>query len=188
MTRTKVVLIVAFVAAFAAGGAVGMSVLRARHPPHGPSWLTAELDLTDAQRDQMHRIWTEVMSTAGRNRWEQHRALAEQRDQAILDLLTDQQRAQYDAILQDYARQREELEQQREQAFKEAVERTKQILTPEQAAKYEELLKKGPDRGPDDRRGPRDRRGPPRPWGGRPPSHGPPPQESHEPPPPRGEE
>jgi Spy/CpxP family protein refolding chaperone len=190
MTKTKVLLVVAFVATLAAGIVVGLSVSRARHRPHGPSWLAAELDLSDAQRQQMHEIWSETMSNAFRSRWEQRRAMAEARDQAILDLLTDEQRARYDAILEAYARKRKEMEQQREEAFKQAVERTKQILTPEQAAKYEELLKKRPKHGPGDRRGRGDRRGPP-PWGGKPPHRGPPPEngDARKPPSaPRGEE
>jgi Spy/CpxP family protein refolding chaperone len=192
MTKIKVLLMVAFVAVFAAGGAVGLSVSRAHHRPHGPSWLAAELGLSDAQREQMHQIWSETMSNVFRNRWEQRRAIAEERDQAILDLLTDEQRTRYDAILEEYARKRKEMEAQREEAFKQAVERTKQILTPEQAAKYEELLKKRPERGPGDRRGRGDRRGPPPgPWSGKPPHPGPPPEDGDErepPSPPRGEE
>ncbi|MFO8013910.1 MAG: hypothetical protein R6X20_11475 [Phycisphaerae bacterium] len=192
MTKIKVLLVVAFVAVFAAGGAVGLSVSRARHRPHGPSWLAAELGLSDAQRDEMHRIWSETMSESFRTRWEQRRAIAEERDQAILDLLTDEQRTRYDAILETYARQRQEMEAQREEAFKQAVERTKQILTPEQAARYEELLKKRPKRGPGDRRGRGDRRGPPPPhWGGKPPDRPPPPDDGADgesPSPPRGEE
>jgi len=190
MTRTKVLLIVAAVVTFAAGAAVGLSFSRARHGPHGPSWLAAELGLTDLQQEQMREIWSEVMSKTFRNRWEQRRAIAEQRDQAILDLLTEEQRTRYDAILQEYTHKREEMEQQREQAFKEAVERTKQILTPEQAAKYEELLKKRPERGPGDRHGGRDRRGPPPPWGGKPPEHETPQDHDNRrpSPPPHGEE
>jgi Spy/CpxP family protein refolding chaperone len=191
MTKIKVLLIVAFLATFAAGAAVGFSVWGTGHRRHGPSWLAAELGLSDQQREQMHQIWSETMSNAFRDRWEQRRAIAEERDQAILDLLTDEQRTRYDAILEAYARKRQEMEEQREQAFKQAVERTKQILTPEQAAKYEELLKKRPERGPGDRRGRRDRHGPPPPWGGKGPPPGPPPDDGddHEPPsPPRGEE
>jgi Spy/CpxP family protein refolding chaperone len=183
MTRTKVLLIMAAVVTFAAGAAVGLSFSRAQHGPHGPSWLAAELGLTGRQKEQMREIWSEVMSKTFRDRWEQRRIIAEERDQAIVDLLTEEQRSRYDAILQEYTRKREEMEQQREQAFKEAIERTKQVLTPEQATKYEELLKKRPERGPGDRHG--DRRGPPPPWGGKPPED----QEDHKPsPPPHGEE
>jgi len=188
MTRTKVLLIAAFVVTLAAGVAVGLSVSRVQHRPHGPSWLAAELNLTDRQREQMHEIWSEAMSTAGRGRWEQHRAFVEERDQAILDLLTDEQRARYDAIQQEYENKREALDEQRQRAFEQAVERTKGILTPEQAAKYEELMKNRPHPGRGDRRG-RGEHGPPPPRGGEPrPPKPPDAQENHPPTPPRGEE
>jgi len=194
MTKTKVLLVVAFAAAFAAGVAVGFAVWGDRHRSHGPSWLAAELDLTDTQKEQMHEIWSEVMSEAFRDHWQRRRAMAEQRDQAILDLLTDAQRTQYDAILQTYAERREAMEEERKAAFQQAVERTKAILTPEQAAKYEELIKRGPKHGPGDRRGPRDRRGrgerrgPPPTWDDRQPPPEPPDDNANPPSPPRGEE
>lgn len=171
MTKTKMLLILSFAVTFAAGAAVGILVSRPGHPPRKPSWLTAELDLTDPQRDQMREIWSEVMRTGGRNQRDQRKAFSQQRDQAIAALLTDTQRPEYESLLQDYARQVEELAQERKRAFDEAVERTKQMLTPDQATKYDELMKSRRDRGPGDRPGP--------PWGGPPPAHtgppGPPP-------------
>ncbi|HUU90747.1 MAG TPA: periplasmic heavy metal sensor [Phycisphaerae bacterium] len=160
MTKAKVLLIVAFAVTFAAGAAVGLLVPDPGHRPRGPSWLTAELGLTDQQREQMHEIWSEAMRAGRSGHWEQRKALAEHRDQAIAALLTETQRPQYDSILQDYAAKMDELHQEGKQAFEQAVERTKQILTPDQARKYDELLQERAKRGPGDRRGP--------PWGGRP--------------------
>jgi len=192
MTKTKVILVVAFAAAFAAGVAVGFSIWGTGHRRHGPSWLAAELNLTDAQKAQMHDIWSGVMSETVRDHWQRRRTIAETRDQAILDLLTDAQRTRYDAILQTYAEQREAMEEERKAAFQQAVQRTKAILTPEQAAKYEELIKRGPRHGPGDRRGRRDRgerRGPPPPWDDdRQPPPEPPDDNAKPPSPPRGEE
>lgn len=171
MTKTKMLLILSFAVTFAAGAAVGILASRPGHPPRKPSWLTAELNLTDQQRDQMRDIWSEVMRTGGRNEREQRKALSQQRDQAIAALLTDAQQPQYESILQNHTRKVEELAQERKRTFEQAVERTKQILTPEQATKYDELMKSRHDRGPGDRPGP--------PWGGPPPPHtgppGPPP-------------
>jgi len=159
MTKAKALLIVAFVVTFAAGAAVGLLVSRAEDRRHGPSWLEAELDLTDRQREQMRQIWSEAMRAGRSGHWERMKALTESRDQAIAALLTEAQQSQYDAILQDYAAKIDELHQEGKRAFEQAVERTKQILTPEQAKKYDELLKRRPKRGPGDRRGP--------PWGRR---------------------
>ena len=147
MTKTKIILVVCFLVTFAAGGVVGWSVLRPDHPPRGPSWLTAELDLTDQQREQMHNIWSEVMGATMRQHGDQSKALRQERDQAVIALLTDEQKTRYDAIYKEYLRKEAELSDQRKQAFDEAVKRTMQILTPEQAAKYEELMKKQPERG-----------------------------------------
>ena len=163
MTKAKVLLIAAFVVTFAAGGAAGLLMSGPGPRRHGPSWLTAELGLTEQQREKMHEIWSEAMRAEGSDRWERRRALAENRDEAITALLTEAQRERYDGILSDYEAKLDAFAQERQRAFEQAVERTKQILTPEQAAKYDELLKNRPKRGPGDRRG--------SPWGRRPPRH-----------------
>jgi Spy/CpxP family protein refolding chaperone len=164
MTKVKALLIVSFFVTFAAGVAAGLLVAHMHHRPPGPSWLTAELGLNSQQREQMHTIWSEVMGSMMKQRAEQSKALRQERDQAIVALLTDEQRPRYDAILKEYERKQGELSEQRKQAFEEAIKRTKEILTPEQATKYEELIKKERERG----------FGPPRggPWG---PPPGPPP-------------
>jgi len=148
MTKTKILLVLVFLVTFAAGAVAGRLSAQSGHRPPGRSFLAAELNLTSEQREQMHNIWSEVMGEGGRRQWEQRRLLGQERDQAIAALMTPEQKPQYDKILQDYARKVEELSQERKKAFDQAVERTKQILTPEQAAKYEELLKKSPERGP----------------------------------------
>jgi Spy/CpxP family protein refolding chaperone len=147
MTKIKAILIVSFLVTFAAGGAAGLLVASLHHGPHGPSWLAAELDLTSAQREQMDKIWSEVMGAMGRQRFEQSRALRQERDQAIAALMTDEQRPRYEAVLKDYTRKDGELSDQRKQAFKEAIKRTKEILTPDQAAKYDALMAKQRERG-----------------------------------------
>ena len=147
MTRTKIILMVSFVITFAAGGVVGRLILPSGHRPPGPSFLAAELNLTSQQRDQMHTIWTEIMRTGGRREWDQRKALAQERDQAVAALLTPEQRPQYEKVLQDHTRKLDELSQERKRNFDQAVERTKQILNPEQVKKYEELLKKPRERG-----------------------------------------
>jgi len=102
------------------------------------------------------------MRVGGPDRWERRRALSQRRDERVAALLTEAQRPQYDGILLDYAAELDKLDQERKQAFEQAVERTKQILTPEQARKYAELLEERRKRGSGDRRGPPwDRRRPP---------------------------
>jgi Spy/CpxP family protein refolding chaperone len=158
MTRTKAILAAAFLLAFAAGTSVGLfasrpAVSQPLPRPAGPrggpeSFLARELNLSKDQQEQMRKIWSEVMGPGGRGPFDRRSALAQDRDQAVLALLTEEQRVKYDAILQDHAAKLEALSQERKRAFENAVERTKEILTPEQAAKYEELMKKQRDRGP----------------------------------------
>jgi len=176
MTKIKIILVVAFLATFAAGAVTGLLVAHLSQRSHGPSWLGAELDLTSQQREQIRNIWSEVMGSMMPQRSEQGKALRQERDQAITALLTDEQRSRYDAVLKDYARKEAEMSEQRKQAFEAAIKRTKEILTPEQAAKYDELMQKQRERG----------FGPPR--GGRrgPPSDGPPGPPPDSPHPPHG--
>jgi hypothetical protein len=85
--------------------------------------------------------------------------LAQERDGAIQSLLSNEQRSRYDAIQQEYSRKTEELSQERKRAFEQAVEQTKHILTPQQAAKYDELMK-GQREGGTEGAGPPGLRGP----------------------------
>jgi Spy/CpxP family protein refolding chaperone len=147
MTKIKAILVVSFVLTFAAGGAAGLLLAHLDHSHRGPSWLEAELNLTDAQRDQMRTIWSEVMGSITKQRSEQRDALRQERDKAILALLTDEQRPRYDAILTEFSRKDGEMAEQRKQAMDEAVKRTKEILTPEQAAKYDDLMQKQREKG-----------------------------------------
>jgi Spy/CpxP family protein refolding chaperone len=147
MTKTKILLVAVFLVTFAAGVVVGRLTWESGHRPPGPSFLAAELNLTAEQREKMHTIWTEAMSDGGRRQWDQRKVLGQERDAAIAALMTPEQKPQYEKILQDYTRKLDEQGQERKKAFDLAVEQTKQILTPEQVAKYEELLKKMPERG-----------------------------------------
>ena len=161
MTKTKVLLVLAFVVTLAAGVAAGLLASRLAHRPRGPSWLADELNLTSQQREQMHTIWSDVMRTQGRSQWEQRKALAQERDDAIAALMTDNLRPQYEKILEEYSRKVDELGQERTRAFEQAVEQTRKILTPEQAEKYDALLTKQREQGPGESPGLRP------PWGER---------------------
>jgi Spy/CpxP family protein refolding chaperone len=149
MTKTKAILFVAFLLAFAAGTSLGVFVAKpAEHHKERPSWLTRELNLTPEQQSEMSAIWKEYMESFPRQQQGERRAaLAQQRDQDILALLSAEQRAKYDAIQQDYTHKVEELSQERKRAFDDVIAKTKAILTPAQATKYEELMKRPHERG-----------------------------------------
>jgi Spy/CpxP family protein refolding chaperone len=163
VTRTKILLVLSLAVVFAAGGAVGYAVRR-QTPPEPPherrrrSWLTDELNLKPEQREQMQEIWSEAMEPT-RGEFGQRGRIYEERNEAVRALLNEDQQAEYDRILEETERRLQELSDARrrafEEAFEKAVARTKEILTPEQRQKYEEMLSRMPEPGP----GPGGRRG-----------------------------
>ncbi|MCE5327714.1 MAG: hypothetical protein LLG01_15015 [Planctomycetaceae bacterium] len=148
MSKIKLILIAAYLLAIAAGVLVGMNI--AQDKPRHRSELTSRLNLTPAQREQMRKIWSDPRLRGDPRRGPGRGDLARNRDEAVMALLTPQQRQAYDAIQKDYAAQIEKQSLARRQAFDKAVEETKKILTPEQAATYEEMMRQ---------RDPRQRRG-----------------------------
>lgn len=165
---TKLVVFVGFFVAFAAGFTVGLRPRPAAPSPtsrpSGPGgWLAAELDLTTEQQEQLDRIWEDTAFRGRHDREEQRRALVRERDEAIVALIRPEDKPKYEALLEEYARRLDALEEEWKSAFQSAVEKTKEILTPEQRAKYEEIRKRHEsDRGRPDRwRRDRDRDGGP---------------------------
>lgn len=157
MNRITVLLIVALVLTFLAGGAVGIffapaessnaadaPTTRPAGPRHRPRGLTEELKLSPEQQEKMREIWSGVMSRSFNASREQSDQIRRTRDEKIRALLSDRQRQQYQAILTEYEQAREALHQRRMEAVEQAVAETKKILTPEQAKKYEEIRKRGP--------------------------------------------
>lgn len=145
MNKTKLIILISFIVAFAAGVSIGLVIGRGGKPPRNRSPLGRELNLTPAQRDQMQKIWTETM---GRLRHEQMQKLQKEREEAILNLLTPKQREELEKINKAHHLNMQKLEQEREALFDEAQEKTKKILSEDQQKKYEEILKnRGPRRG-----------------------------------------
>ncbi len=145
--------------AFAAGLAVGLRPRAVTPAPttrpsrHG-GWLAAELKLTPEQQEQMEKIWSETAFRGRHDREEQRRELARRRDQAIADLIRPEDKPKYEQALKAYSDQVEALDNESRLAFQAAVEQTKQILTPEQRTRYEQLRQhQESERGRHDRRG-----------------------------------
>jgi Spy/CpxP family protein refolding chaperone len=142
---TKIVVIVGFVVAFAAGLMVGMDSHRpgAASPttkPSYPSWLVAELNLTTKQQEEMHKIWSETAKKGRHEQDEARRQLRRERDEAIAALVRPEDYGRYDQILKAYNDQMDALDREARKSFEQSVERTKPLLTPEQQTKYAELL------------------------------------------------
>jgi len=156
----KIMVVIGFLIAFAAGLAVGIEMRRpgyAQGPAPldprvrttGPStrgsrspggWFASELKLDAEQRKRMDAIWSEV-ARGGREEMDKERdALRKQRDEAILALVGTDNKVKYDEIQKKYRDDQQAVERKMRGRFEKAVEETKAILTPEQREKYEQLL------------------------------------------------
>lgn len=151
MSRVKIIVTVAFVMALSAGASVGMLMARSTDSRAPRSWMADELGLSSDQRDQLRSIWQDVSRNRQRD-WERRHAIEKERNEAIVALLSPEQKAEYDAVLQQSQLELQEISKQRDETQQQAVERTKQILSPSQRSKYEELLQKKRD-GKENRRG-----------------------------------
>ena len=142
MTRTRVLVMLSFVIAFAAGMAL-MAVLSGSMQTHRrpQSDLNRQLKLTPEQHKQMGEIWSETMQNWMRTYGERRRALAAERDQLVQGLFTPAQQVQYDAIMQEYERKLSELAQEGGKAREAANKRTMDILTESQRKTFEEITR-----------------------------------------------
>jgi Spy/CpxP family protein refolding chaperone len=147
----KVVLITGFLIAFAAGLVVGLGVRKeavagaatgGATRPSRHSFLTTELGLTQAQQEQMRKIWSDAAHRGGREQDERRRQFRKERDDAVAALVPEADKPKYEAANKQYAERMAAMEKEWRASYAGAVERTKQILTDEQRQKYEELLKK----------------------------------------------
>jgi Spy/CpxP family protein refolding chaperone len=152
---TKVLLVLGFVVALGAGVIIGMELrqpaLATANVPVAPAsattrggpggMLTARLGLSAEQQEQMKKIWSETAHRGGREADERRRQFRKERDEAIAALVRPEDKAKYDAAIQTYADRQAAMEKEWRSSFAAAVEKTKAILTPEQAKKYDEFLK-----------------------------------------------
>jgi Spy/CpxP family protein refolding chaperone len=156
------VFLVAAVLVLCAGVVVGrlsMQLAATAPPPppgHPPSWLADQLDLTADQRQQMDAIWADVKQQIGSG-WDKRHDLDHERDQAIQNLLTDQQKTAYQKIYDDYRSKRQEIDKTRDALIKSAEERSRALLNDSQQKRWDLLAKDmhghhpgpGPDHHPD---------------------------------------
>ena len=148
-TESKGVLLVAFVLTLAAGLAGGL--LGARYLSGRPVEVVRsnspldELQLSADQTKQMRKIWESVRDTA-QTCLTRGQLLRQQRDKAMEALLTDEQKARFQKVNQDYEAQVLALNNQREQAFQSAVKETEKMLSDRQRHLYDEILRKNTNR------------------------------------------
>jgi len=150
MRKTSFLILFAAAVVFAAGALVGMVGQRAAAKTSdstpaaipGRSRIMEELKLNPDQQQKIAAIWSAAVVKAGPPPTERVRALEKEREQAILDLLTDDQKTRYNQVIAEYRQKIDTLHQPARAAFTEAEELTKPLLDPTQRAKYEEILKR----------------------------------------------
>lgn len=152
-TDSKGFLFLAFLLTLSAGLAGGMLAARAWMPAPRPATARSPLDelqLSADQTQQMRKIWESVRDSA-QTCLTRGQSLRRQRDKAMEAILTDEQKARFEKVDQEYNSRIAALNNERENAFQKAVERTEQILTPPQRAAYEKILRAQTGREPGQR-------------------------------------
>ena len=163
MGKAKLILTLMFALTLSSGLVAGMLVSRlplagaAREvAPRTP--LAEELGLTKEQSEKMRDIWEGVRSKVD-GCFGQAQELQKRRDDALLALLTEEQKAKFAKTQQECGDALASLKIERDGVFQEAVKRTEQILSEPQKQRYREILKSrlghGPPGGPPDWIGPR---------------------------------
>jgi DNA anti-recombination protein RmuC len=142
MRRREILLIGLTVLAVGAGVVAGMVVSRLPSASAAPttSALTEQLKLSPQQSDQMKQIWEGVRDKV-RTSYEGADRLQRQRDEAIMAMLSTEQKAQFERLTRDFADRFETLRRDRDDSFHQAVEQTRKLLAEEQRRKYDDLLK-----------------------------------------------
>lgn len=147
MTKAKAIILISFILIFAAGAAVGVSVQRSGERPRHRPGLFGGLDLTPEQREEVQRIWFGQTGPDRPHMFDQVRRLEEEREQAVLDLLTEEQRALYDELMQAHERKLNEFSEERRRDFESKVEQTMEVLTESQREKFGEFIEESRERG-----------------------------------------
>ena len=159
MNHLRVLLVIAMMLAFGAGAVIGIG--RGKSSRHEESSLSKELKLSSEQETQIREIWSKMLE-CGPQEDERREVARDKRDSDIAALLSAEQKEKYQKIQGDYQTEMHAIETQRDATFADAEAKTRALLTPEQAKKFDEMIHRDRPHG-----------GPPRFMDGRP--HGPPP-------------
>ncbi len=148
MRRNRIEILLVGIAflALSAGVVAGMLVKRlpgtsakSELTPAASMSLSEQLQLTPQQRKQMRVIWEPIRNEI-QQCFRQANDLQHQRDDDIVALLNDQQKAQFEKLSKKYADRYAKLDAKRERTFQDAVERTRKILNDTQRAQYDKII------------------------------------------------
>src|SRR5690348_9314804 len=136
MRNLKLIFIAVFVLTLASGVVAGMLVSRipavrgpiaSSKPVQQHLLLGEELQLNPEQHEKMKDIWEGTRDVVDEC-FQKARAYQKERDDAFVGLLTDEQKAAYARINDHYVTQIDKLNAKRTTAFKDAVQKTKDLL------------------------------------------------------------
>lgn len=149
MKKRHIQVVLVMVAVLALGAGLAAGFLTARLPTSpvdvpleslDRTPLVEQLQLTAGQRDQMREIWESVRSQV-RGAYDEAQKLQQQRDDALKELLNEEQQAKFAVISRDFSDRFNQVTDRRDKAFDSAVEQTKALLSIEQQRKYDQILK-----------------------------------------------
>ena len=145
VSRTRFIFILTVVLVLSAGVVVGrlwakLPTVAPRTSGGGPSWVADELQLNSQQRQQMDAVWADTRQKIGKT-FEQRHNLEKQRDAAVQNLLTTEQKASYESIMNTFRSQRSDLDQQRDKLIHSAEERSRALLDETQKTRFDELTR-----------------------------------------------
>jgi hypothetical protein len=144
MIHSNVILV--STAALMMGAGVMVGRVTSQLPEHGRrqewshSWMADQLDLTPDQQQKMDAIWADTRQKIDKT-FQRRRDMEKQRQQAVHELLTEQQRAAWEKINQDFQDQRDELFKERNAVIQDAEERSRALLSEDQQKKWDILSK-----------------------------------------------
>jgi Spy/CpxP family protein refolding chaperone len=142
MNKTKLLFIFSFIMVFAAGAVAGWVIRAAKPPLRGGAWIARELKLTGEQQRQMEGVWNPLREKTREFPSDARRELSEKRDQAVKELLAEDQKKRFEEISADYQQKKEALMKGWRAPMDDAVEKTRKVLSAEQFKKFEELMEK----------------------------------------------
>ena len=145
--RTTIVFVGLILLTLSAGVVAGMLVKRfaSLAPERGTDvvesgTLSDQLQLTTEQKNQLRTIW-ESASDDVKDCYRQVQDIQKRRDQAIVKILTEQQKIEFEKIAKRYSEEYIRLTENRERTFNQAVERHRALLDAKQRVKYDAILK-----------------------------------------------
>ena len=144
MKKLVAILVACVLLSLGAGVFIGM-LWEHRKPPMDP--FVGELNLTTEQQEKLKAIWSEAIEKGGFPVQDQQREAAKKEyDAALRAAFPADQQQRYDDLLRGYQQKLDTIETESRKIFDDATERSMQVLTEQQRAKYAEIRRQHAER------------------------------------------